>query len=171
MRRAKNRRLSTFEHWVFNSLRNFLGDTHRSTMAFSDIFGHKRGLFIYENKKAELFEIFWPDDAVDCPCTGIFYVGIHAQVSAALLAGIGLDILIIAQIFEHRAILAYAIAIVVALGFEASDAAFGLEKGDKILMCSDGLTNMLTKEQIEKVLNEEGLKIEEKLIKVIKKRT
>ncbi len=40
---------------------------------------------------------------------------------------------------------------------------------DAILLCSDGLTNMLTKEQIEKVLNEEELKIEDKLIKIIKK--
>jgi len=40
---------------------------------------------------------------------------------------------------------------------------------DAIMLCSDGLTNMLTKEQIEKVLNEENLKIEEKLIKIIKK--
>ena len=40
---------------------------------------------------------------------------------------------------------------------------------DAIMLCSDGLTNMLTKEQVEKVLNEDGLKIEEKLIKVIKK--
>ena len=40
---------------------------------------------------------------------------------------------------------------------------------DAIMLCSDGLTNMLTKEQIEKVLNEENLKVEEKLIKIIKK--
>lgn len=40
---------------------------------------------------------------------------------------------------------------------------------DAIFLCSDGLTNMLTKEQIEKVLNEEDLKIEDKLIKIIKK--
>jgi len=40
---------------------------------------------------------------------------------------------------------------------------------DAILLCSDGLTNMLTQEQIEKVLNDEYLKDEEKLIKIIKK--
>lgn len=40
---------------------------------------------------------------------------------------------------------------------------------DAILLCSDGLTNMLTKEQIEKVLNDEELDIEEKVIKLIRK--
>ena len=40
---------------------------------------------------------------------------------------------------------------------------------DAIMLCSDGLTNMLTIEQIEKVLNDEELKIEDKLIKIIKK--
>ena len=40
---------------------------------------------------------------------------------------------------------------------------------DAIMLCSDGLTNMLTVEQIEKVLNDETLKIEDKLIKIIKK--
>ena len=40
---------------------------------------------------------------------------------------------------------------------------------DAIMLCSDGLTNMLTAEQIEKVLNDDELKIEEKLIKIIKK--
>ena len=40
---------------------------------------------------------------------------------------------------------------------------------DAIMLCSDGLTNMLTHEQIEKVLTEEDLKVEEKLIKIIKK--
>jgi len=40
---------------------------------------------------------------------------------------------------------------------------------DAIMLCSDGLTNMLTVSQIEKVLNEEDLKIEDKLIKIIKK--
>ena len=40
---------------------------------------------------------------------------------------------------------------------------------DAIMLCSDGLTNMLTREQIEKVLNEPDLKIEDKLIKIIKK--
>lgn len=38
-----------------------------------------------------------------------------------------------------------------------------------ILLCSDGLTTMLTKEQIEKVLNDEELEIEEKIIKLIRK--
>ena len=40
---------------------------------------------------------------------------------------------------------------------------------DAIMLCSDGLTNMLTKEQIEKVLNEEEISVEDKLIKLIKK--
>lgn len=40
---------------------------------------------------------------------------------------------------------------------------------DAIMLCSDGLTNMLTKEQIEKVLTEEEITEEEKLIKLIKK--
>jgi protein phosphatase len=40
---------------------------------------------------------------------------------------------------------------------------------DGIFLCSDGLTNMLTKEQIEKVLNDEELNIEEKVIKLIRK--
>ena len=40
---------------------------------------------------------------------------------------------------------------------------------DAILLCSDGLTNMLTKDQIEKVLTEEEINEEEKLIKLIKK--
>jgi len=40
---------------------------------------------------------------------------------------------------------------------------------DAIMLCSDGLTNMLTVSQIEKVLNETDLKIEDKLIKIIKK--
>ena len=40
---------------------------------------------------------------------------------------------------------------------------------DAIMLCSDGLTNMLTKEQIEKVLNEEEIDVEDKLIKLIKK--
>jgi len=40
---------------------------------------------------------------------------------------------------------------------------------DAILLCSDGLTNMLTKEQIEKVLNDDEMNIEDKLIKIIKK--
>ena len=40
---------------------------------------------------------------------------------------------------------------------------------DAIMLCSDGLTNMLTTEQVEKVLNDNELKIEDKLIKIIKK--
>lgn len=40
---------------------------------------------------------------------------------------------------------------------------------DGILLASDGLTNMLSKEQIEKVLNDEELDIEEKVIKLIRK--
>ena len=40
---------------------------------------------------------------------------------------------------------------------------------DAIMLCSDGLTNMLAVSQIEKVLNDKELKIEEKLIKIIKK--
>jgi len=40
---------------------------------------------------------------------------------------------------------------------------------DAILLCSDGLTNMLTKEQIEKVLNDPELDIEDKMIKLIRK--
>ncbi len=38
-----------------------------------------------------------------------------------------------------------------------------------ILLCSDGLTNMLTNEQIEKVLEDNELEIEEKIIKLIRK--
>lgn len=40
---------------------------------------------------------------------------------------------------------------------------------DGILLCSDGLTTMLTKEQIEKVLNDTELEIEEQVIKLIRK--
>ena len=40
---------------------------------------------------------------------------------------------------------------------------------DAILLCSDGLTNMLTNEQIEKVLNDSELEIEEKVSKLIRK--
>lgn len=40
---------------------------------------------------------------------------------------------------------------------------------DSILLCSDGLTNMLTFEQIEKVLNETDISIEEKVSKLIRK--
>lgn len=38
-----------------------------------------------------------------------------------------------------------------------------------ILLCSDGLTNMITKEQIEKVLIDEELTIDEKIIKLVRK--
>lgn len=38
-----------------------------------------------------------------------------------------------------------------------------------ILLCSDGLTNMLTNDQIEKVLEDQELEIEEKVIKLIRK--
>ena len=38
-----------------------------------------------------------------------------------------------------------------------------------ILLCSDGLTNMLTNDQIEKVLNDEEYDIEEKVIRLIRK--
>lgn len=41
-------------------------------------------------------------------------------------------------------------------------------ESDAVLLCSDGLTNMLTKEQIQKVLNSE-LTLEEKIVKLIKK--
>jgi len=40
---------------------------------------------------------------------------------------------------------------------------------DGILLCSDGLTTMLTKEQIEKVLNDEELEMEEQVVKLIRK--
>lgn len=40
---------------------------------------------------------------------------------------------------------------------------------EAILLCSDGLTNMLTDEQIENVLNDDSLEIEEKVIKLIRK--
>lgn len=40
---------------------------------------------------------------------------------------------------------------------------------DAIMLCSDGLTNMLSQEQIEKVLNETEISVEDKLIKLIKK--
>ena len=46
---------------------------------------------------------------------------------------------------------------------------FDVEKNcDAILLCSDGLTNMLTKNQIEKVLNSD-LSVEERIVKLIKK--
>lgn len=40
---------------------------------------------------------------------------------------------------------------------------------DAIMLCSDGLTNMLSQEQIERVLNEEDLSVDNKLIKLVKK--
>lgn len=41
-------------------------------------------------------------------------------------------------------------------------------ESDAILLCSDGLTNMLTKDQIEKVLNSD-LGLEERIVKLIRK--
>lgn len=47
---------------------------------------------------------------------------------------------------------------------------FDVERGvEGIFLCSDGLTNMLTDEQIEKVLNDEELMVEEKINKLIMK--
>ena len=40
---------------------------------------------------------------------------------------------------------------------------------DGIMLSSDGLTNMLTEEQIEKVLNEDGITVKDKIEKLIKK--
>ncbi len=40
---------------------------------------------------------------------------------------------------------------------------------EAILLCSDGLTNMMNKEQIEKVISDPVLEIEEKVIKMINK--
>ena len=42
-------------------------------------------------------------------------------------------------------------------------------ESDAVFLCSDGLTGMLSDEQIEKVLLEQNLTIEEKVIKLIKK--
>ena len=42
-------------------------------------------------------------------------------------------------------------------------------ESNAILLCSDGLTNMLTEEQIEKVLIDEELNIEEKVSKLVRK--
>ena len=59
-----------------------------------------------------------------------------------------------------------------ALGTEGKQTLDIFEVGtdvDAIMLSSDGLTNMLTIEQIEKVLNEDELKVEDKLIKIIKK--
>jgi len=42
-------------------------------------------------------------------------------------------------------------------------------ESEAIMLCSDGLTNMLTEEQIEKVLIDEELEAEEKVDKLIKK--
>ena len=40
---------------------------------------------------------------------------------------------------------------------------------DAIMLCSDGLTNMLSFEQIERVLNEDEISVDNKLIKLVKK--
>lgn len=40
---------------------------------------------------------------------------------------------------------------------------------DAIMLCSDGLTNMLTKDQIEKVLIDDEIDVDEKVIKLIRK--
>lgn len=40
---------------------------------------------------------------------------------------------------------------------------------DGVLLCSDGLTSMLTKEQIEKVLADDELEVEEQVVKLIRK--
>ncbi len=44
-----------------------------------------------------------------------------------------------------------------------------MEEIDSVMLCSDGLTNMLTQEQIEKVLNDEELAGDEKVEKLIRK--
>ena len=43
------------------------------------------------------------------------------------------------------------------------------DKVDGIFLCSDGLTNMLTNEQMEKILNDKDLEIEEQVGKMIMK--
>ena len=42
-------------------------------------------------------------------------------------------------------------------------------EAEAIMLCSDGLTNMLTDEQIEKVLLDDTLEIDEKIIKLVRK--
>ena len=47
---------------------------------------------------------------------------------------------------------------------------FDVDNGsEEIFLCSDGLTSMLNDEQIEKVLLEDSLSVEEKVVKLIKK--
>ena len=47
---------------------------------------------------------------------------------------------------------------------------FDVERNvEAILLCSDGLTNMLNFDQIEKVMLQEDLTIEEKTVKLIRK--
>ena len=47
---------------------------------------------------------------------------------------------------------------------------FDVDNGsEEIFLCSDGLTSMLNDEQIEKVLLEDNLSVEEKVVKLIKK--